>query len=69
MKPLIKVKKVFHLTCPDRNQLVTRLKKRALKDNRLDDANETVIRNRLDIYEAREQAGAGLLWAGPRPDH
>ncbi len=32
-----------------------RLKKRALKDNRLDDANETVIRQRLDTYEAESQ--------------
>ncbi len=55
MKPLIKVKKVFHLTCPDRDQLVTRLKKRALKDNRLDDANESIIRQRLDTYEAESK--------------
>ena len=55
MKPLIKVKKVFHLTCPDRNELVKRLKKRALKDNRLDDANESVIHQRLDIYEAESK--------------
>ena len=27
------------------------MKKRALKDNRLDDANEQVIQRRLDIYE------------------
>lgn len=55
MKGLIEVKKVFHLTCPDRQQLVTRLKKRALKDNRLDDANESVIRTRLDTYEAESK--------------
>ncbi len=55
MKPLIEVKKVFHLTCPDRKQLVSRLKKRALKDNRLDDANEAVIRTRLDTYEAESK--------------
>ena len=55
MKPLIEVKKVFHLTCPDRTELVKRLKKRALKDNRLDDANESVIRQRLDIYDAESK--------------
>ena len=55
MKPLIKVGKVFHLTCPDRHELVKRLKKRALKDNRLDDANEAVIHQRLDIYEAESK--------------
>ena len=55
MKPLIEVKKVFHLTCPNRQELVVRLKKRALKDNRLDDANESVIRTRLDTYEAESK--------------
>ena len=55
MKPHIEVKKVFHLTCPDRKQLVVRLKKRALKDNRLDDANESVIRSRLETYDAESK--------------
>lgn len=47
----IEVLKIFHLHCPDRSTLVERLKKRALKDNRLDDANEEVIRKRLETYE------------------
>lgn len=55
MQGLIEVRKVFHLTCPDRAQLVTRLKKRALKDNRLDDANESVIRSRLETYDAESK--------------
>jgi len=45
------VAKVFHLSCPDRATLVSRLKKRAIKDNRLDDASEEVIRQRLATYE------------------
>jgi len=51
MEEMIDVKKVFHLACPSRETLFYRLKKRALKDNRLDDANEQVIQRRLDIYE------------------
>ena len=51
MESLIDVAKVFYLRCPDRVELVRRLKKRALKDNRLDDANEAVIHQRLDTYE------------------
>ncbi|HEY2712579.1 MAG TPA: nucleoside monophosphate kinase [Chthoniobacterales bacterium] len=51
MDDVIDVQKVFHLSCPDRAQLFTRLKKRALKDNRLDDANEEVIHRRLQTYE------------------
>jgi adenylate kinase len=51
MSDLIEVERVFHLSCPDRGTLFYRLKKRALKDNRLDDANEEVIRRRLELYE------------------
>jgi len=51
MDELIDVKKVFHLSCPDREALFMRLKKRALKDNRLDDANDEVIKRRLALYE------------------
>jgi len=51
MDELIDVRKVFHLTCPSRDALVKRLQRRALKDNRLDDANEEIIRERLDVYE------------------
>src|ERR1700704_1437854 len=51
MEEMIDVKKVFHLSCPNRETLFARLKKRALKDNRLDDANEQVIQRRLDTYE------------------
>ncbi len=51
MEKLIDVEKVFHLSCPERGTLFYRLKKRALKDNRLDDANEEVIGRRLATYE------------------
>jgi len=51
MGDLIDVKRVFHLSCPDRGALVTRLKKRALKENRFDDANEETIRRRLATYD------------------
>ena len=51
MDELIDVEKVFHLSCPNRDALYSRLKKRALKDNRLDDANEEVIKRRLATYE------------------
>jgi len=51
MESLIDVVKIFHLSCPDRSTLVERLRKRALKDNRLDDANEAVILKRLETYE------------------
>ena len=45
------VKAVIHLTCPDMNKLVDRLQRRALRENRLDDANLDIIRDRLATYE------------------
>jgi len=51
MEQDIEVLKVFHLSCPDRTELARRLRKRALKDNRFDDANESVIQQRFATYE------------------
>ena len=42
---------VFNFICPDENQLAERLQRRALRDNRLDDANLEVIEKRLAIFE------------------
>src|ERR1700745_1856455 len=55
MGDMIDVRKVFHLACPNRETLFVRLKKRALKDHRLDDANEQEIKKRLDIYETESR--------------
>ena len=55
MEEMIDVKKVFHLSCPSRETLFYRLKKRALKDNRLDDASDQVIQRRLDTYETESK--------------
>jgi adenylate kinase len=42
---------LIHLSCPDREELVRRLRKRALKSGRMDDASEEVIRQRIQTYE------------------
>lgn len=42
---------VIHLTAKDRERMVQRLRGRALKEKRVDDAKESVVRNRLDIYD------------------
>ena len=55
MESMINVRHVFHLRCPSRADLVNRLRKRALKDNRLDDASEEVIQRRLDQYESESR--------------
>jgi adenylate kinase len=51
MEEDIDVVQVFHLACPDRAELARRLRKRALKENRFDDANEEVIQHRIKTYE------------------
>ena len=48
----IEVQRVFHLSCPNRDELARRMRKRALKDNRIDDASDTVINQRIATYEA-----------------
>ena len=63
MANIIEVKKVFHLSCPDRPAIIARLKKRALKENRFDDANEDVIRRRLATYD--EESKPVLEFYGP----
>ncbi|MFM2221489.1 MAG: hypothetical protein RLZZ553_1237 [Verrucomicrobiota bacterium] len=51
MEEFIRVEQVFHLSCPNRAELARRMRKRALKDNRIDDANEVVIQRRIATYE------------------
>lgn len=50
LKGDIHVEALFHLVCHDRAKLQERLKRRALRDNRLDDASDTVIADRLETY-------------------
>lgn len=51
LEPYIDVLKVIHLVCPDLDAMVERMKKRAIKENRLDDADERVIRKRFEVYD------------------
>lgn len=51
LRNLLEVRVVFYLSCPVMNKLVARLQRRALRENRLDDANIDVIRQRLETYE------------------
>ncbi|MFQ3168579.1 MAG: adenylate kinase [Limisphaerales bacterium] len=43
---------ILNLFCKDLDIMVERLQARALRENRLDDANLDTIRNRLAVYEA-----------------
>jgi len=42
---------IVHLVCKDKEKMIQRLRRRALKENRVDDAREEVIRRRWDVYE------------------
>lgn len=56
MTDLVEVVAIFNLFCPQVEKLVSRLQRRALKDNRLDDANVDVIRTRLETYKRETRA-------------
>src|SRR5437764_2273690 len=51
LKDTIDVISIFYLRCMQVDNLIERLQRRALKENRLDDANIDVIRTRLKTYE------------------
>jgi adenylate kinase len=51
LKDTINVVCMFYLTSTKKENLVARMQRRALKDNRLDDANLDTIRERLKVYE------------------
>jgi adenylate kinase len=51
LSEFVNVRHVFYLRCGDMKKLVYRLQRRALRENRLDDANMKVIRQRLETYE------------------
>lgn len=52
VKEYVDVLRVIHLVCPNKDKMVERMKRRAIKENRLDDADESVIRKRFEVYEA-----------------
>lgn len=51
MEEHIEVLEVIHLVCRDREAMVERLQRRALKENRADDAKREVIERRWQVYE------------------
>ncbi|MBC8136718.1 MAG: nucleoside monophosphate kinase [Fibrella sp.] len=51
MSHYITVERVFYLVCSDEALMIERLQRRAMKENRLDDASEEVIRRRWRVYE------------------
>jgi len=56
LEDTIEVKAVFFLSCTDQMKMIERLQRRALRENRLDDANLDVIKKRLETYERETKA-------------
>ena len=44
---------VIHLQCSDEEEMIHRMRRRAIRENRADDANEDVIRNRFNVFRER----------------
>ncbi len=53
------VLRLIELRCSDREVLVKRIRSRAIKSNRYDDASEQVIRHRLDVFDQEAQSLLG----------
>jgi adenylate kinase len=45
------IRRVIYLKCADLDDMVHRIRRRAIRENRIDDANEDVIRHRFDLYQ------------------
>jgi len=67
LKDTLDVKAVFFLHCLDQKKMIERLQRRALRENRLDDANLDVIKQRLDTYE--RETKPVLDFYGPKLVH
>ncbi|QDU82148.1 Adenylate kinase [Polystyrenella longa] len=43
---------VIYLVCNDQEEMIHRIKRRAIRENRSDDANEDIIRHRYKVYHS-----------------
>jgi adenylate kinase len=55
----IDVLKVIHLVCANEQAMVDRIKRRAIRENRSDDANEGVIKTRFEVYRKESEPVIG----------
>jgi adenylate kinase len=53
LQQFLEVRLVLYFTCSDMSKLIVRLQSRALRENRLDDANVEIIRRRLEVFESQ----------------
>jgi len=67
LQDTLDVKAVLNLTCADESKMIERLQRRALRENRLDDANLEVIKERLQTYQSETKPV--LDFYGPKLVH
>jgi adenylate kinase len=67
LQSTLDVRCIFYLRCANMDKLVERLQKRALRENRLDDANLQIIKRRLKTYE--RETKPVLNFYGPKMVH
>lgn len=46
----LEIHQIVYLRCSDEEDMVHRIRRRAIRENRTDDANEEVIRHRFEVY-------------------
>jgi adenylate kinase len=46
----LKVVQIVHLVCSDEEAMIDRIKRRAIHENRADDASDQIIRHRFEVY-------------------
>jgi len=51
----IEVERIIYLRCADEEAMIHRMRRRAIRENRADDADEKVVRHRFEVYN-RESA-------------
>lgn len=50
VKDHIEILQVVNLACDNEEDMILRMRRRAIRENRADDANEDVIRNRFEVF-------------------
>jgi len=53
VKDHLDILKVVHMKCSDEEDMIHRMRRRAIRENRADDGNEDVVRRRFEVYRER----------------
>jgi len=51
VREYLNIKTIIYLACSDEEDMIHRIRRRAIRENRTDDASENLIRHRFQVYE------------------